>query len=1129
MSGAAQTARQVLRAPQAKTPVPIRMPAPAVRAAQAAAAVPVSRPGDAGEREAARVARRVVAMPATAAAPQARRFAAAMPAARSAAPSALGVSASPGRPLPERVRGDMESRFGADFSGVRVHTGDSAASASRRLNAAAFTAGRDVFFGRGRFQPGHAAGRELIAHELAHTVQQGGAVQAPVQRSVDTTVRERVPESRVHRLGIQDALDYFAEKAAWIPGFTMLTLLLGFNPVSLRSVSRTAANLLRALIQLLPGGPLITQALDNHGILDRVAAWAEGQLSTLGEIGASIRQAIDDFLDSLSWTDIFDLGGVWERAKRIVTAPIDRIVAFGSSLIGGIVDFIKDAILRPVAALVEPTRGYPLLKAVLGFDPITGDPVPRTPAALIGGFMTLIGQDEVWQNIQRGNAIGQAWAWFQTAMGELMGFVQQIPSLFLAAFRSLEIVDIVLVPRAFAKIIGVFGSFAARFLSWALGTVLKLLEIVFSVVAPGAMPYLRRVGAAIASIFRNPIGFVTTLVRAAKAGFQRFAHNFVTHLQAGLIAWLTGSLPGIYIPRGFNLPEILKFALSVLGLTWANIRGKLVRAVGEPAVRAMEMGFEIVVTLVRDGPAAAWEQIKQSLADLKAMVIDGIKDMIVGFVVTKAIPKLVAMFIPGAGFITAIIAIYDTVMTIVHQLARIAQVVRSFLDSLVSIANGVIDAAAARVEATLANLLTLAINFLAGFAGLGKIADKVRAIIERIRAPIDRALDRAVEWIVAMARRVGRFVAQAGVPNDPNERLRLAVGHARRIAAGLGRRLPRRALEPALSLLTTRYALNRLELLDRGGRWWVRASINPTTEEDTGATVDDGRAGGPVSAEDRETLRQIYEIADQEYAAARAEAAKAGKAPPGTHEAPRIVPPGGLTVVAAAIQTDLGRGRIDVLDVTQAANTPLRGVVQRPGFGGGDAIVSGATTEERRVPVGRYREVGAALASLGNDRYAAEAAIAVLAGGSVPERFRSLGLGWVGGFKTLMALEVRRDPIALVTLSSVLTLAAAGALPISAAFAKAGETADAAATSGGAFPHTARPALGPLRGARDEVGAPVPADAPASRGTAEQRDQTLAKTIDAIAKAAQLELRSKAKPSRDEMLAAVRRVMKRVA
>jgi hypothetical protein len=329
------------------------------------------------------------------------------------------------------------------------------------------------------------------------------------------------------------------------------------------------------------------------------------------------------------------------------------------------------------------------------------------------------------------------------------------------------------------------------------------------------------------------------LVRAAKAGFQRFGSHLLQHLQAGLIAWLTGSLPGIYIPRGLNLPEILKFGMSVLGISWAHLRTKLVRAVGEPAVRAMEMGFDLVVTLVRDGPAAAWAQMQEQLANLRQMAIDGIIDMVVNLVVTRAVPRLIAMFIPGAGFITAIMSIYGTVTTFIAQLSRIAQVITSFLDSMMAIAGGNITAAAARVESTLAGLLTLAINFLAGFAGLGRVVDRVRAVIERIRAPIDRALDRVVAWIVGMARRLGRFVAQAGVPNDPGERLRLAgragVMIVNRFA---GRPVAAALVNPLLAALRARYGLTSISVVAQGTRWAVQASINPSTIQPTAAFTE---------------------------------------------------------------------------------------------------------------------------------------------------------------------------------------------------------------------------------------------------------------------------------------------------
>jgi len=77
-----------------------------------------------------------------------------------------------GQPLPKSIRAFFESRFGYDFSHVRIHTDPEAAKLARALNAEAFTYGRDIYFGEGRYNPNTLAGKRLLAHELTHVVQQ---------------------------------------------------------------------------------------------------------------------------------------------------------------------------------------------------------------------------------------------------------------------------------------------------------------------------------------------------------------------------------------------------------------------------------------------------------------------------------------------------------------------------------------------------------------------------------------------------------------------------------------------------------------------------------------------------------------------------------------------------------------------------------------------------------------------------------------------------------------------------------------------------------------------------------------------------------------------------------------------
>ena len=85
-----------------------------------------------------------------------------------------GVALGAGQPLAAEHRGFFEPRLGVDLSSVRIHTDTRAAEAAVRLGARAFTVGHDVAFARAKFRPDIGEGRRLLAHELAHVVQQRG-------------------------------------------------------------------------------------------------------------------------------------------------------------------------------------------------------------------------------------------------------------------------------------------------------------------------------------------------------------------------------------------------------------------------------------------------------------------------------------------------------------------------------------------------------------------------------------------------------------------------------------------------------------------------------------------------------------------------------------------------------------------------------------------------------------------------------------------------------------------------------------------------------------------------------------------------------------------------------------------
>lgn len=113
-------------------------------------------------------------------------------------PSVSGVLRSPGRPLDSATRARFEPRFGFDFSRVRVHADEHAHDSTREVGAIAYTVGHDVAFSSGQYRPGTSSGDALLAHELAHVVQQRGAgttsssnaaLEADADRSADLLTR----------------------------------------------------------------------------------------------------------------------------------------------------------------------------------------------------------------------------------------------------------------------------------------------------------------------------------------------------------------------------------------------------------------------------------------------------------------------------------------------------------------------------------------------------------------------------------------------------------------------------------------------------------------------------------------------------------------------------------------------------------------------------------------------------------------------------------------------------------------------------------------------------------------------------------------------------------------------------
>ena len=282
---------------------------------------------------------------------------------------------------------------------------------------------------------------------------------------------------------------------------------------------------------------------------------------------------------------------------------------------------------------------------------------------------------------------------------------------------------------------------ALDFVVGVVKTIIELTKMLIEVLA--------RAASVVGQIIKDPIGFLSNFVSAVKQGFLSFMKNIGTHLQNGLIGWLTGTMAanGIQMPENFDLKGIFSLAMQLLGFTYEAIRGQAVKRLGEDGeekVSRMEQTVEIFQVLSSEGVGGIWQFVQEKMGDLNALIIEPIKNFIIEKVITAGIEWVLSLLTPASAFIKACKAIYEIVKFFIERAGQIADLINAILDSIVAIASGSLDQAIKGVENALAKSLPVVISFLASLLGLDGIAGKIQAIFQQLRKPMETA----VNWVI---------------------------------------------------------------------------------------------------------------------------------------------------------------------------------------------------------------------------------------------------------------------------------------------------------------------------------------------------------------------------------------------
>ncbi|HSF55310.1 MAG TPA: DUF4157 domain-containing protein [Algoriphagus sp.] len=376
-------------------------------------------------------------------------------------------SSGSGAALPPPVQQDMGNKIGADFSGVKVHTGPQAASMSSALGAQAFTHGSDIYFNEGKYQPETSEGKHLLAHELTHTVQQGAAV----RRSPDTQISQTQPQVQRLPWAVREGL---AEFASYIPGYSLLCVIVGYNPLLGEAVERNGTNLLGGLLGLIPVfGTLLFNKLVELGIVESAFTWVETEMESLN----LNTQRIENTLQQ-AWDEVSLLSG-WDANMEVLDRTFGQlyrdVVTFAGRVKDKIFDLIKEALMAGLKLLADAFPGYPLLTKLLGHDPLTGEEVVSTTAEKIEAFLLLIGKEQELERMQAEGTIQKTADWIDAELAALNFSFAEVRGLFEEAWNAFSLEDLRDPVAAFHRTIAIFTPFTTRVFTFAANVAIQVL------------------------------------------------------------------------------------------------------------------------------------------------------------------------------------------------------------------------------------------------------------------------------------------------------------------------------------------------------------------------------------------------------------------------------------------------------------------------------------------------------------------------------------------------------------------------------------------------------------------------------------------------------------------------------
>jgi hypothetical protein len=253
----------------------------------------------------------------------------------------------------------------------------------------------------------------------------------------------------------------------------------------------------------------------------------------------------------------------------------------------------------------------------------------------------------------------------------------------------------------------------------------------------------------VGEIISSPRYFFNNLITGIGQGFSTFVDRIDEFLATAFFDWFRGSSGiAIQLPKDWGPKGIFSLFTQLLNLSTETVWQRMEIVYDKTIANAfrrgevlLDKGLEIFGIIKNEGLGGLWDHIVDSLGTLLSDTLDEMKETVLYAAIKKVIFEIGKLLVPGGGFIAIAEKIIGLVQFIVEACSKFLDLFESFVASIEKAVRGDIAGIVKLITGALTKVITIALDFLVTFFGLGSLKEKVERFIERMRNPVIRGID----------------------------------------------------------------------------------------------------------------------------------------------------------------------------------------------------------------------------------------------------------------------------------------------------------------------------------------------------------------------------------------------------